>query len=390
LFFLWGFAHSLLDVLNKHFQNILNISRAESGKVQFAVYGGYFLMALPAGMFMKRFGYQKGIILGLLLYAIGAFLFYPAAMYVQTFNFMLFCLFLLACGLTFLETAANPYVTVLGPKESSEQRINLAQSFNGIGWILGPLIGGMLIFSENVNETNKFASVSMPYMIVGSFVMFVAIFFIFVKLPEISGEADAHGVGEVAVTTKVVKPLFQNKHFVLAIIAQLTYVAAQTGINSFFINYVVDAQVADELGASTILAFGGMGLFFLGRFSGSYMMRTMKANKLLFIYSLANIILVAIVMLNAGWLSVVALFSTYFFMSIMFPTIFALGLKDLGPHTKKAASFIIMAIVGGAICPMFMGWVADKTSMSIGFVVPLLCFVYVAYYGLKGYKVENV
>jgi FHS family L-fucose permease-like MFS transporter len=185
LFFLWGFAHSLLDVLNKHFQDILGITKSKSGWVQAALYGGYAVMAIPAGLIMSRFGYKRGIIFGLLVYAVGAFLFFPAA-YIQTFEFTLLCLFVIACGLTCLETAANPYSTVLGPKESAEQRINLSQSFNGLGWILGPTIGGLLIFGQsNESETNKFASMVMPYMIVGVMVLIVSFVFMRIKLPEI-------------------------------------------------------------------------------------------------------------------------------------------------------------------------------------------------------------
>jgi MFS transporter, FHS family, L-fucose permease len=235
LFFLWGFAHSLLDVLNKHFQDILGITKAKSGWVQAALYGGYAVMAIPAGLIMNRFGYKKGIIFGLLLYAAGAFLFIPAAS-IQTFEFTLFCLFVIACGLTCLETAANPYSTVLGPKQTSEQRLNLSQSFNGLGWVIGPTVGGFLILgSSNDQETNKFASMTLPYMIIGTLVVLVALMFIFTKLPEVhEGEFDEQG------DKGRYKDLLKFRHFKLAVGAQFLYVAAQTGVNSFFINYVTE------------------------------------------------------------------------------------------------------------------------------------------------------
>jgi MFS transporter, FHS family, L-fucose permease len=231
LFFLWGFAHSLLDVLNKHFQDILGITKARSGWVQAALYGGYLVMAIPAGLIMNRFGYKKGIIFGLLLYAGGAFLFMPAA-HIQTFEFTLLCLFIIACGLTCLETAANPYSTVLGPKATSAQRLNLSQSFNGLGWIMGPAIGGLLILGRgSVPASNKFESLSLPYMIIGTMVFLVAIFFMVTKMPEIhEGDYDNHG------DKGRYRDLLKFSHFKLAVLTQFLYVAAQTGINSFFIN----------------------------------------------------------------------------------------------------------------------------------------------------------
>lgn len=384
LFFLWGFAHSLLDVLNKHFQDILGITKSKSGWVQAALYGGYAVMAIPAGLIMSHFGYKKGIIFGLLVYALGAFLFFPAA-YVQTFEFTLLCLFVIACGLTCLETAANPYSTVLGPKDSAEQRINLSQSFNGLGWIVGPSIGGFLIFGQNSGaESNKFASMVMPYMIIGVMVLIVAFVFMRIKLPDIhEGEHDSHGdVGKF-------KDLLKFRHFKLAVLAQFMYVAAQTGINSFFINYVVETmpQFSNEK-AAYLLSLGFV-FFMVGRFSGSVIMRWVKPNQMLALYAFINILAMALVMAGMGWASLIAIYITYFCMSIMFPTIFALGIKDLGGLTKKASSFIVMMVAGGAVCPMFMGYIADISSMAIGFVVPLICFAVVLYYGLVGHKVKS-
>jgi FHS family L-fucose permease-like MFS transporter len=384
LFFLWGFAHSLLDVLNKHFQDILGITKARSGWIQAALYGGYFLMGIPAGLFMKRFGYRKGIILGLLLYAFGAFLFFPAT-YVQTFEFTLLCLFVIACGLTCLETAANPYTTVLGPKESAAQRINLSQSFNGLGWMIGPTIGGLLILGNTTSgDGNKFSSMALPYMIVGSFVLLVALLFFFTKLPEINEEEVEHrDAGEV------VKPFWKHRHFRYAVIAQFFYVAAQTGINSFFINYVTETMPNFTSEKAAYLLSLGFLFFWFGRISGSVVMKWIKPNRMIAVYALVNIVAMALVVANLGWISIMALFLTYFCMSIMFPTIFALGIKGLGSQTKQASSYLVMAIVGGAICPVLMGYIADKSSMQIGFLVPLACFIIIFFFGFRGYRMRH-
>jgi FHS family L-fucose permease-like MFS transporter len=380
LFLIWGFSHALLDVLNKHFQNVLSISKMESGFVQATVYGGYFFAALPAGFFIKKIGFKKGIITGLLLVAAGAFLFIPATNIKEFWSFLV-PLFIIACGLACLETAANPYTTILGPPASAERRINLAQSFNAIGWILGPIIGSAIILSTKKGEGSEFTSLAIPYMGLGCIVLFVAIFFLLIKLPEV--------IVSKEYTTSKAKAisLFKQHNFIFAVIAQFFYVAAQTGVNSFFINYATETipSISDQY-AGYILAFGGMGMFWLGRLSGSYFMRQFNPGKLLTTYAIINVIMMILVILNLGWISIIALFCTYFFMSIMFPTIFALGIKDLGEQTKQASSFLVMAIVGGAICPPLMGYVADIYSMNIGFIFPLIGFGVVFMYGLQSIK----
>jgi len=385
LFFLWGFAHSLLDVLNKHFQDILGITKARSGWIQAALYGGYFLMGIPAGLFMKRFGYRKGIIFGLLLYAFGAFLFLPAT-YIQTFEFTLLCLFIIACGLTCLETAANPYTTVLGPKHSAAQRINLSQSFNGLGWMVGPTIGGILILGNTSSgvDGNKFSSMALPYMIIGSFVLLVAFLFIMTKLPEINEEEAEHREpGEIT------RPFWKQRHFVFAVIAQFFYVAAQTGVNSFFINYVTETMPQFTPEKAAYLLSLGFFFFWLGRVSGSVIMKWIKPNRMIAVYAFVNVLTMCLVVANLGWISLIALFLTYFCMSIMFPTIFALGIKGLGAQTKQASSYLVMAIVGGAVCPVFMGYIADISGMEVGFLVPMACFVIIFLFGWRGYKIRK-
>jgi len=408
LFLLWGFAHGLLDVLNKHFQNVLHVSKAQSGFVQFSLYIGYLVMAIPAGLIMKRFGYKFGIILGLGLFAIGAFLFYPAATF-GTFIPFLMALFVIACGLACLETAANPYSTVLGPKESASQRINFSQSFNGLGWILGPLIGGLLIFgAEGKGGNTKFDSLLTPYMIIGCVVLVVAIAFLFTKLPDIKEHSEKDTEEDPPM-----RMLLKHPFFILAVVAQFLYVAGQTGVNSFFINYVTEEvpnvqttieQVMKSLGyfgelfmprnpeqaASLILAFGGMGLFWLGRLSGAFILKYVSPGKMLILYGLINTVLLLLVVLGLGYLSVVALFSSYFFMSVMFPTIFSLGISDLGALTKKGSSFLVMAVAGGAFCPPIMGLIADKFNMAVGFFIPMFCFAFVAYFGFVGVRKTTV
>ena len=271
LFLLWGFAHGLLDVLNKHFQLAFTMTKAESGLVQFSTYIAYFLMAIPAGIFMKKYGYKKGIILGLLLFATGAFSFIPAALIHSSTPFLI-ALFIIACGLCILETAANPYSTVLGPKESAAQRINLSQSFNGLGWILGPLVGGTLIFGTPEGDSS---ALTKPYILVGSIVLVIGILFFFTKLPEIKEDDEKTPVTENIPD----KSIWKHRHFVLAVIAQFAYCAAQTGIFSFFINYVTEQDPSiDPEKASRFLAFGGMTLFMVGRLSGSMLMKWTTPN----------------------------------------------------------------------------------------------------------------
>jgi FHS family L-fucose permease-like MFS transporter len=274
---------------------------------------------------------------------------------------------------------------VLGPKETSEQRLNLSQSFNGLGWIVGPAIGGLLILGGDGKDPNKFASMTLPYMIIGSLVLLVAILFMFTNVPNIhEGEFDSHG------DKGKYRDLLKFPHFKFAVISQFLYVAAQTGINSFFINYVTETmpQFSNEK-AAYLLSIGFI-FFMVGRFSGSVMMTWFKPNQMLAIYATVNVLAMVFVILGLGWISLIAIYFTYFCMSIMFPTIFALGIKDLGGLTKKGSSLLVMMVAGGAVCPIFMGWIADISRMAFGFVVPLLCFAFIVYFGVQGYKVRSV
>ena len=395
LFFLWGFAHSILDVLNKFFQNEMHLTKTQSAFIQVVVYGGYFLMALPAGAVIRRWGYRAGVLTGLFLYGIGALLFIPGAE-IMAFPFFLFSLFVIGCGLTFLETSANPYVTVLGNAEASEQRINFSQSFNGLGWILGPLAGGWFLFSQD-NSPN----IALPYAIIGLVVLLIGGVFCFVRLPEIkdtvlpeevSGHQDnprdenrdlSTTTVESSSTLSEIRILSRKSAFVFGWVALFLYVAAQTGVNSFFINYATEHIAITDSMAATLLSFGGMGLFMLGRLGGSWAMGRIRAERLLAILAIIATLATSAVVLAPGGLGFAALLVVYLCESIMFPTIFALALRGLGAHTKIASSLLIMSIVGGAVAPLLMGIVADGHSMALGFVVPLVCFVVIAAYAIS-------
>ena len=374
LFFLWGLAHSILDVLNKHFQETMDgVGKTESALVQAVMYGGYFVMALPAGQIIKRYGYRAGVITGLLLYGIGALLFIPGGQ-LLSFPFFLFSLFVIGCGLTCLETSANPYVTVLGNAEGAARRINLSQSFNGLGWIVGPLIGGHFAFAVGADK----GSIAIPYAIIGVVVLCVALVFAQVKLPEV--QADEVAQTESAHATD---SLWQHRNFVYGLIALFLYVAAQTGINSFFINYVTEHASVSNVNASLLLGFGGMGLFMVGRMGGSWLMLRVRAERVLLYCAVGATLAMAGLLSGAGVAGVAAFMLCYLCESIMFPTIFALALKGVGQHTKRASSFLIMSIVGGAIAPVLMGLIADHASMAMAFIVPLCCFVVIAAYAAR-------
>lgn len=385
LFFLWGLAYGLLDVLNKHFQETLSITKLRSTLLQAAYFGAYFLIALPAGYFMQKVGYRKGIITGLLLYALGALLFYPSAEN-ASFSFFLLALFILASGLTFLETAANPYITVLGKPETSEFRLNLAQSFNGVGSFLGPIIGGALFFGDKAAAAgdSELDSVKYVYFAIAVAVLLVAFLFFKTPMPEVKEEELV-----VDVRGQSGRKLFGHTHFVWAIIAQFFYVAAQVGIAALFINYCTEKNIGIDNARAAFLLSGSLVLFTTGRFAGTALMKVITPHTLLSIYAVVNIGLCVIVITVAGMVSIYSLMAIFFFESIMFPTIFALGIKNLGIYTKKGASYIIMSVVGGALVPLVMGALAQSHSTAFSYIVPLICFVFVFAFAVYGYKIKT-
>lgn len=373
LFFLWGFAHAILNVLNKHFQEVLDITKAHSAFIQMMMYMGYFIMAIPAGLFISRFGYRRGVVFGLLLYGVGSLLFIPGQHYLS-FNLFLFALFVIGCGLTFLETAANPYATELGTRETAASRLNFAQSFNGLGCICAPALAGLLLFSKDGGSAS--GNVALPYVCMGIVVLLVALVFSRIKLPEIvhKDEVDEKGnrVG-----------LWSHRLFIFGLVALFAYEVGEISINSFFINYVVEQDWMNARDASIVLSFGGLGLFMLGRFLGSWIMRRVRAEKMLFVCATGTVITTSLVLLDVGMVSLIALLCGYAFESIMFPTIFALSLRGLGNHTKRASSFLMMSPVGGVVGPLLMGVVADHTTMVMAFIVPLIGYGVVWCYARK-------
>ena len=401
LFLLWGFCNGMIDVMDKHFQQELHLTLAQSAWVQFAHYLGYFLMALPAGWLATKLGYKGGIIVGLLMVAIGGFWFIPATHIAQFWAFLLGVCFI-AAGLTFLETVANPYTTVLGPPQFAATRINLAQSCNGIGWIFGPIAGGMFFYGKDASGVSTGSqTLWIPYAAVAVVVVVLAVIFYFANVPDIKSE-DVYHLDDP--TPGASRSIWTHPHFVMAVVAQFFYVAAQSGIFSFFINYMtaevptipaswntgmtagwfepnkVGLLALSDKGAAYLASLGFF-CFLAGRFSGAAILRKYAAHKVLGLYGLLNVIVCGVVFLKLGWVSVAAVFLSYFFMSIMFPTIFALGIHGLGARAKKASSYIVMAIMGGAIVPKLMGAVGDHYGMSRSFIVPLLCFGVIAYYG---------
>ena len=441
LFLLWGFCNGMIDVLNKHFQDTLHINKEQSGLVQAANYLAYFLMAIPAGLIAKKIGYKGGILVGLSLIASGAFWFVPATN-IGTYWAFLLGLFVIGAGMTCLETIANPYATVLGLPESGPTRINIAQTLNGAGWILGPIVGGYFVFSRS-GGADANAGLATPYIAIGIFVVLLIAVFGASRVPDLHAEDQSRepiagmnrlkpsGAQSVAIAVVLaatcgmlyffIAPIvgllwtllhlnqalfqpvkygllviayiaayllvsrnwdmFRRTHFTLGVVAEFLYVAAQTGIFSFFVNYVLENDPGvTRLQAARWLGAIGFVLFMIGRLCGSAVISQFKPERVLAIYSLFNVVLVAIT-IGGGKTGLYAMFATFFFMSIGFPTIFALGIRGLGEHTKLGSSLIVMSIVGGAIAPPFMGHIADQHSMRIGFIVPLVCFVFIALYG---------
>ncbi len=501
LFTLWAVGNSLIDTMDKHFQDFYHLTKADSANVQFSHYLGYFFMALPAGWFIHKLGYKWGIILGLSLAALGCLWFYPATK-IDGFWAVLLGVCLVAMGFSFLETVANPYTTVLGNPKYAASRINLAQSFNAIGWPIAPFIGGLYFYHTDVTLTAQqnaeiaHKTMWIPYVALAVIIVILIVAFSISKMPEVREDNQNHSgstktnvdvfgrqdllstillyvcailfsfafgmivrfffqifymdretladkeamtvlnhtlsyvfyiVTGIAVVVSVLfisfkrdnlihkSSIWSAPHFTGATIAQFLYVAAQAGIFSFFINYMVEevpsisesmksnffiggdngsilrdgSYFLTEKGATSLMSWLAFPLFLLGRFTGSFILRVTKAHNMLGLYALINVILMFVVVANLGWISVISVFLSFFFMSIMFPTIFSLGIFGLGEKSKMASSFIVMAIMGGAVLPKVMGAIGDAEGMSAGYVVPAVCFMAIALYGFFWTKLSG-
>lgn len=375
LFFLWGFSRSILDVLNKHFQDVMSLSKTESSLIQVAVYSAYFLVALPAGLFIMKRGYRSGVVAGLLMFAAGAFMFIPGEA-CGSFGIFLGALFVLGCGLAFLETAANPYAAGLGDPRTGASRLNLAQAMNGMGCIFGPLIFGQILFVEE--DAASEASLALPYAILGVIVLAVAVVFSRVRLPEIKSEEPVTGRGN----RRMARELWRNRVFVFGLGAIFCYEISEIAINSFFINYMTDDHSVTAATASKLLSICGLGLFFAGRLAGSRVMSRTRAEKVLLWCAAGTVGCTLIVVAGSGVVPKVALCVCYLFESIMFPTIFALSVGGLGALTKLGSSFLMMSPIGGAIGTLTMAYIADSAGMSLSFLVPMAGYAVVLLFAL--------
>jgi FHS family L-fucose permease-like MFS transporter len=396
LFFLWGIPNNLNDVLIRQFMKSFAISRFEAGLVQSAFYMGYFVLALPAAILMRRFGYKAGFVIGLLLFGLGTLLFWPAAI-VGRYGFFLFALFVIASGLSFLETASNPFIAQLGDSASSERRLNFSQAFNPLGSITGVLMGTVFIFSgvepgsqqiEAMKATHIYNAylqsetvrVVRPYLVLSAIAIFWAVLIWRAKFPTIQGEHETSG------DRGHFRELLAYPHFWLAVVAQFLYVGGQVGTWSYFIQYVQEFTHQPEKVAGYFLT-GALAAFGVGRFSSAWLMRFVEPSTLLGCHAVMNVVLITFAILHPGWAGLWALFATSFFMSLMFPTIFALGLKGLGPNTKIGSSLLVMAIVGGAVLTPVMGLIAEAWhSIAPAYGIPVAAYVFIAAYAFLGAK----
>jgi len=399
LFFLWGMAHGLDGILIPHLKKACQLNNSQSTLIDTAIFFAYFIMAIPAGIIIKKIGYKNSIITGLLVFATGAFLFIPAAN-TRTYELFLFALFIIGCGLTILETSANPYAAILGPPESSSTRLNLAASFNGLAAMLGPILGGVFILS-GVNHTpeqmtamsdatreayllQEASSVKLPYIILGSILVLVAVLFYFMHLPSMKSKSSENDV----------KPGFfsvlKYSHLSWAVVAQFFYVGAQVCVTSFFVRIAQKEAGLDEKTAAYYLGIYGF-LFMVGRFSGTFFLKFIKDYILLSIYCVINVFLCLVAIYGSGIYIIYALGGIGFFMSIMFPTIFSLGLVGLKSNTETGSSWLVMSIVGGAILPYGMGTLIDMKHDDIqsGYIIPLFCFIIILSFGIFGHKVKT-
>ncbi|GAC1313738.1 MAG: L-fucose:H+ symporter permease [Mucilaginibacter sp.] len=389
LFLMWGVLHSMSDVLNKYFQGALNVTKSQSGLIQLSVFGAYFVMSIPAGYFLKKYGYKPGVLLGLSLFAIGTFLFVPAAN-AASFGFFRIALFVMGCGMATLETVAHPFAAALGDQRTSDRRINFSQSFNALGATSGPLIASWFLLRVTAGNSADLTSVKYLYLSIGGVITLLALAFLFLKVPVLNDPHDEVAEADPAAVNIDVAPgkkLYQHRHFIWAVAAQFFNVAAQAGTWAFFINYGHEIMGFSNLSAGRYMSIF-MAMMMLGRFTGTYLMKFIAPNKLLALFALGSIVMCIIVAQGLGWPSYIALMMINFFFSIMFPTIFSLGLKNLGSYTQQASSFISMGVVGGAFFPLIMGQVANH-DVAKAYYLPIVCYAVIFLFAYKFYKVKR-
>ena len=400
LFFLWAFGVNLNDILIPRFRTAFALNDFESSFIQIAFFGGYCLAAFPAGKLMERIGYKRGILTGLFLCASGALLFLPASS-VRVYGFFLFALFIMACGQSFLEVAANPYVTILGPAQSSERRLNFAQSFNAVGAVLSPLVGRSWILTGveytpaqlavmssaqvQAYRAEQAGSVKIPYLVIAGIFVVVAVAIYLTHLPDVVDEGAAKDSAQENVSGSV----FAHPHLIKGVLAQFFYVGAQVGVASFVIRFAQHTVPGMTQRVAAYYLLGHQIGFMIGRFAGSALMKIVAPARLLSIFAIGSLVSVTVALLASGIVPVWAVVLIGFFHSIMFPTIFALGIKNLGPLTKRGSSMMVMAIIGGALFPAIMGRISDASNIQTAFIVPLICYVYVLYFALSGYKISG-
>jgi FHS family L-fucose permease-like MFS transporter len=384
LFFMWGFITCLNDILIPHLKAIFDLTYTQSMLVQFCFFGAYFLVSLPAGQLVKKVGYQKGIVAGLVVAALGCLMFYPAAS-MHSYPMFLSALFVLASGITILQVSANPYVTLLGPKESASSRLTMTQAFNSLGTTVAPYLGALFILNEAVSSMSAPSadSVKVPYLVLTAALLLLAAIFSWLKLPHISS-------AETAPDEEISGSAWQYRHLVLGAVGIFVYVGAEVSIGSFLINFFGEASIAglEESQAAKYLTYYWGGAM-VGRFIGAAVMQKVSASKVLSFNAFFAVILVSLAILTSGSVAMWAILLVGLCNSIMFPTIFSLALNGLGKHTSQGAGILCLAIVGGAIVPLIQGVLADVVGVQLSFVIPVLCYSYIVYYGMSGAVPSN-
>lgn len=382
LFFMWGFITCLNDILIPHLKAVFDLTYTQSMLIQFCFFGAYFLVSMPAGKLVKKLGYQKGIVIGLVIAAVGCLMFYPAASN-HSYGFFLAALFVLASGITLLQVSANPYVTLLGPVETAPSRLTMTQAFNSLGTTVAPYLGALFILNEathSIGQSNSAESVQMPYLVLMSMLLLLAALFAYIKLPHIDN-------AEVAEGEDVEGSAWQYRHLVLGAVGIFVYVGAEVAIGSFMVNFFGEANIAglEEAEAAKYLTYYWGGAM-VGRFIGAAVMQKVSGGKVLAFNATIACVLIAIAVFTSGALAMWSILLVGLCNSVMFPTIFSLALNGLGKHTSQGSGILCLAIVGGALVPLLQGVLADTIGIQLAFILPIACYVFIAYYGLVGSK----